>query len=149
MATSTHNLHHRHHHHDGPVGGQRGAVARPYVNGSGSDHGDGPVTHDQVVAAVIGAALVVLSAVSGVAGVLAAEVSTTVLATGAVFAAGTLLSVLGWMAVTLYQINGTTAATNEIVHGAVSDVARIEQRLDEHQAAIARLQGRPPVPPAP
>lgn len=110
------------------------------------------MTHDQVVAAIIAVGLLALSAVSTAAGaLLAAEVPAGVIVTVVLFLGGVLVTVLGWMAVTLYQINGTTSSTNELVHGAVNDVARIEQRLDAHDLAIAHLQGPgwPPRPPEP
>ena len=106
------------------------------------------MTHDQAVAVIVGAILLVLSAASSLGGVIvAAEVSSAVLVAGGLFLGGILVTVLGWMAVTLYAINGTTSTTNELVHGAVNDVARIEQRLDAHEVALARLQGWPPLPP--
>lgn len=106
------------------------------------------MTHDQAVAAIIGAIILVLSATSSFAGaVVATEVPAAVLVSGALFLGGVLVTVLGWMAVTLYQINGTTNSTNELVHAAVSDVDRIEKRLDAHEIALARLQGWPPQPP--
>ena len=106
------------------------------------------MTHDQAVAVIVGAILLVLSAASSLGGVIvAAEVSSAVLVAGGLFLGGILVTVLGWMAVTLYAVHGTTASINEIVHGAVSDVARIEQRLDAHEVALARLQGWPPLPP--
>ncbi len=110
------------------------------------------MTHDQVVASIIGAVLLMLSAAASAGEViLAAEVPAAVIVTIVLFLGGVLVTVLGWMAVTLYQINGTTSSTNELVHGAVNDVARIEQRLDAHDLAIAHLQGPgwPPAPPEP
>ncbi len=106
------------------------------------------MTHDQAVAVIVGAILLVLSAASSLGGVIvAAEVSSAVLVAGGLFLGGILVTVLGWMAVTLYAINGTTSTTNELVHGAVNDVERIEKRLDAHDLAIAHLQGWPPLPP--
>lgn len=106
------------------------------------------MTHDQAVAVIVGAILLILSAASSLGGVIVtAEIPATVLVSGALFLGGVLVTVLGWMAVTLYQINGITSSTNELVHGAVNDVDRIEKRLDAHLQAIAHLQGWPPLPP--
>ena len=106
------------------------------------------MNHDQAIALIVGAIILVLSATSSAAGaIVATEVPPAVLVSGGLFLGGILVTVLGWMAVTLYAVHGTTASTNEIVHGAVSDVAHIEQRLDAHEVALARLQGWPPLPP--
>lgn len=107
------------------------------------------MTHDQIVAATLGVVLLVLSTVSAVAGVFAAEVPLSVIASVCTSLFLLLLGFVAWIAKQVYEINGTTSATNELVHGAVSDVDRIEQRLDAHDIAIARLQGWPPPPPTP
>lgn len=96
----------------------------------------------QVMAAVVGAVLLLLSAVSAVAGVLAAEVSSTVIATGAVFAAGTLVTILGWIAVQVYTINATTSATNEMVRGAVSDVTQVGANVHELEVRVRALEAK-------
>lgn len=90
------------------------------------------MNHDQVVASVIGGGLFALSALSTIGGaVLAADVPDAVIVTVFLFLGGILVTVLGWMAVTLYNINGTTSSTNELVHSAVTDVATLEQRVSD------------------
>lgn len=61
---------------------------------------------------------------------LAAEIPAAVIATVILFLGGVLVAVLGWMAVTLYGINGTTTSTNEKVTNTVADIAEIKGRLD-------------------
>lgn len=109
------------------------------VDGAAAVHGDGAVTpHEQAVAAVVGAGLLVFSAVSALVGqVLGAEVSGGAIATGVFFVAGVLVSILGWMAVNLNKMSTDTA----MLRGQMSDT---REDVAELKADVRKLEEKHP-----
>ena len=99
------------------------------------------MNHEATLAAIGAGVLLAASTLAGlVANVLAVEVPLSVVASIATSLFLLLIGFVAWIARQVYEINGTTSATNEMVKAAVGDVTTLEGRVTRLEDQVHELE---------